>query len=425
MVDQLSSYRKYVRRIRGLLLFTGLWPSRKWAGSAYRFIPFINGIVCFSLSCAVLSFCGDQFNNLELLTKGFGIVGSYWTAVLKVLCFRINHKELVDLHRTLEKYFEESLSNDKIRKQIFDPLTIFVVPFYALTILLFISTLAFFIAPVILVCVQLSNGIYPVKYLLPNPGKYPYSFEGGSLVYYVHYAWQMLAATYLLCLTSGVDSLFGYYVFQMHAIFQLMNHRMNNLGLADQDNGSIVRECVKMYQMLAKCRDHLQLIYGPIVFWIFLTSAIILCSQIFQASQTGQLTVGRAVLFVTYFALKLLQALMYAWYGSVIVTEVGKLKKLILFFCPIKQRFWSLVFCSEILFANEKQSEKFRDAVYCCDWPGSGDKSLMNDVLIMMCNKPLGITACKFLIISTNMFTTIINTTMSYFFLLQTLDEAN
>nr|AXM05193.1 odorant receptor [Campoletis chlorideae] len=391
MVDQLSSYRNYVRRIRGLLLFSGLWPTRKWNCLAYRFIPFFNALVCFTMSCAVLNFCREHFNNLDLLTKGFGLMGSYLTSVLKVVCFLINHKELVDLHETLEKYFEKSLSTPEIRIEILNPLNIFVKPFHVITFLLFTGTIVYLVTPLIIISVQLLHEVHPLKFKLPFPTKYPWSFEGGGLIYCVHYSWEIMAGLYLSSVTSGVDSLFGYYVFQIRAIFRLMSHRMRNLGAGDEDSGKIIRECAEMHRMLAECRDQLQMIYGPIIFWIFLTSATIMCTLIFQASQTQEWTVGRAVVFFVYISLKLLQALMYAWYGSIIFTE----------------------------------SEVFRDAVYSSDWAGSGDTSLMNNILIMMCHKPMVLTACKFLVISTDMFSAIVNATMSYFFLLQSVDEGN
>nr|AXM05197.1 odorant receptor [Campoletis chlorideae] len=389
MVDQLSSYKNYVRGIRGLLLFAGLWPTRKWNCFAYRSISLLNALMCFTMSCVVLNFCCEHSNNLDLLTKSIGIMGSYLSSVLKVICFLVNRKELVDLHRNLEKYFDRTLNNPSVI--IFDSLKIFVKPSFAITILVLIGTLVFFLTPLIVIFVQLSNDIHPVKFILPYPAKYPWSFEGGGLVYYVHYAWEILAGSYLFCVTCGVDSLFGYYVFQMHAVFRLMSHRMRSLGFTDEDHRKIIRESVEMHQMLAKSRDQLQMIYGPIIFWIFLTSAIIMCTLIFQASQTKQWTVGYAILFTVYISMKLLQAFMYAWYGSIVYTE----------------------------------SEHFREAVYGCGWPGSGDASLMNNILIMMCQQPMVLTACKFIIISTDMFTAIANATMSYFFLLQTLDEGN
>nr|UEN71259.1 olfactory receptor 76 [Gregopimpla kuwanae] len=348
--------------------------------------------MCFTMSCVVLNFCRDHLTNLDLLTKSIGIMGSYLSAVLKVICFLVNRKELMELHQTLEKYFDETFTCDpEVRIGIFDSLSIFIRPSFAITILVFIGTLVFFLTPLIVLFVQYSHDVHPLKYILPYPGKYPWIFEGGGFVYYVHYSWEILAGLYLFCVTSGVDSLFGYYVFQIHAIFRMMSHRMRNLSSDDEDYGATIRDCVYKHRMLGHCKDLFQKIYGPIVLWMFLTSAIIMCTLIFQASETPEMTIGYAILFTVYISMKLLQALMYAWYGGIVYTE----------------------------------SEEFREAVYASGWPGSGDKTLMSNILIMMSHKPLVIVACKFLTVSTDMFANIVNATMSYFFLLQTLDEGN
>ncbi|XP_043286331.1 odorant receptor 13a-like [Venturia canescens] len=388
MVDELSSYRNYVRRLRGLLLIAGLWPTRKLDCSAYHFMCYFNTFGCFILSCATLNYGRVHSNDLELLTKSIGVAGSFVSATLKVTCLRMNYKMLADLQHTLEKYFEESITNPKIRTEVFSHLNIYSQPFYVFSMVVFLLIFLILIAPPIVICIELSKDIYPLHYLLPYAAKYPWSFEGASFLYYVHYVWQSSSALYLFLVTSGVDSLFGYYVFQMRAIFRMMSHQLKILTHTDENKRKIIREIVNMHQVLSKCRDQVEMIYGPIILWIFISSAVIICTLVFQATQTREQSVRHAVLFFVYITVKLVQAFMYAWYGSVVITE----------------------------------SEEFRIAIYSCDWPGSGDKYLMNNILIMMCTRPMGFTACKFLIISTDMFTTIINTSMSYFFLLRTMD---
>lgn len=207
-----------------------------------------------------------------------------------MICFLINRKQLVKLHRTLEKHFQEIIDDPVRRGGIFDSLSVFVHPSVTITILLFIGTLVFFLTPLIVLAVQYSNEVHPLKFILPYPGKYPWWFEGGGAVYYLHYGWEVLAGSYLFCVTSGVDSLFGYYIFQMHVIFRTMSISMRSLDSADDDlSGTILRDCVFKHRMLARCRDDLQRIYGPIVLWMFLTSAIIMCTLIFQASEVIRL----------------------------------------------------------------------------------------------------------------------------------------
>ena len=207
--------------------------------------------------------------------------------MFKVICFLVYRKELVELHRTLEKYFTETLEDLDNREMIFDSLTIFIRPTIAITVLVFIGTLVFFLTPVIVLTIQYTRNIYPFKYILPYPGKYPWSFEGGGVVYYLHYCWEILAGSYLFCVTCGVDSVFGYYVFQINAVFRLMSLRMRKLRCDDEDYETTIRDCVSKHGMLIQCRDKLEEIYGPIVLWMFLTSAVIMCTLIFQASEVS------------------------------------------------------------------------------------------------------------------------------------------
>lgn len=53
------------------------------------------------------------------------------------------------------------------------------------------------------------------------------------------------------------------------------------------------------------------------------------------------------------------------------------------------------------------QKEMFREAIYASDWPGSGEKRLMTDVLVMMTYKPFVLRACSLSNISIDMFVTV------------------
>ncbi|XP_011307601.1 uncharacterized protein [Fopius arisanus] len=68
------------------------------------------------------------------------------------------------------------------------------------------------------------------------------------------------------------------------------------------------------------------------------------------------------------------------------------------------------------------QSDEYREAIYQVDW--FSKKSVMTSVIIMLSQKPLKLTACKFFVVSVEMFVMILQTTISYFFLLKTLDES-
>ncbi|XP_034934798.1 uncharacterized protein [Chelonus insularis] len=67
------------------------------------------------------------------------------------------------------------------------------------------------------------------------------------------------------------------------------------------------------------------------------------------------------------------------------------------------------------------ESEEYMNAIYSANW--YGDKHFMTAVVIMLQQKPLILTACNFSNVTIDIFTKILNTTISYYFLLKTLEE--
>ncbi|KAI4493119.1 hypothetical protein M0802_009669 [Mischocyttarus mexicanus] len=94
---------------------------------------------------------------------------------------------------------------------------------------------------------------------------------------------------------------------------------------------------------------------------------------------------------VLYGLLKMTQAFIYSWYGNILAVE----------------------------------SDTYRRNVYCCGWYEDGNIELMKDVLFILAQKPIVLTACHFFHISLDLFVKILNTSLSYYFLLQTIDETN
>ncbi|XP_034934703.1 odorant receptor 13a-like [Chelonus insularis] len=154
------------------------------------------------------------------------------------------------------------------------------------------------------------------------------------------------------------------------------------------DSDVMIKKCVEQYCTIIKCRNNLQKVFGPIVLWIMCTNAVILCMVIFQITNMKTISKGRAFLFASYTSLKLTQAFLYAWAGTCLTTE----------------------------------SENCGDAVYDSNWHGK--QRFMTSVTIMLTQKPIIMTACNFATVSLDIFVMIVNTTISYFFLLRTLEQA-
>nr|QNL15064.1 olfactory receptor 120 [Aulacocentrum confusum] len=148
----------------------------------------------------------------------------------------------------------------------------------------FCSTCAFIITPIILVFHQRKHDINPVKYLLIIPGAYPWKITPNGFVYKFIYTMEAVSMTLTVFVAVGIDSLFTFYVFQIIGRFREMTYRISNIN-EKNDFRNAIRECVRQHEILMRCRDILEKIYGPIVLWTIIINAIHLCGQIFEFTQ--------------------------------------------------------------------------------------------------------------------------------------------
>lgn len=128
------------------------------------------------------------------------------------------------------------------------------------------------------------QNVSPIKYRLPFPSQYPWIVAGNNLLYPTQYIVEILAGCAVAGVTAATDALFGFYIFQMASQFRTLSHRIANLKATD-DYPAVMKYCALRHRDLAHCRDKLESIYGPIILWMLMTSAMTMCANIFQASQ--------------------------------------------------------------------------------------------------------------------------------------------
>ncbi|XP_044003982.1 odorant receptor 13a-like [Aphidius gifuensis] len=191
----------------------------------------------------------------------------------------------------------------------------------------------------------------------------------------------------LYTVTCGVDTLFSFYVFQMTSKLRIMSDEMKNLDINNYYH--TIRDCLINYESLIKCRSIIETIYGPIILWTITTNAVVLCALIFQLSRLDSITIESLLRFLIYSASKITQTFLYGWSGTALTS----------------------------------QSEIFFDAVYSCKWTDCDKKQLKTSVLLLLCQKPIVIVACSISTVSVDMFIMVLNTSLSYFFLLKTMEE--
>ncbi|EZA60303.1 ObirOr5-F1 [Ooceraea biroi] len=379
-------YRVYTRRIRRMLYLGGVLQDRT-RSVFWSYVMGLLVIVMFSSQCFfVMNFCRDHTDNLLLLSKCFGLTCSLLAPVVMSACFLVKREKLMELHEMLDDLFERELAQDQ--ETALATLYAFDRPFYLLVLVLASTMLFLYSSPLISMFHQIIHDVQPRKYRLLLPARFLWPLPSSGFFFFLHVLYQ-LSSCWMIFTISGVDSLFGFYAFQISSTLRAMSARLRNPRADDVFTG-VLKTCVETHNRLLRCGHMLEDIWGFIIMRILLTNAILMCVLIFEATPFTELTISQASVFVSYMTLKLLQAFIYAWYGGLVTSA----------------------------------SEHFREGIYFGEWTDSScDRHVRATVIVTMMQKPMIIKAMKVSSINVNMFTTIVNTAMSYFFFLQSLDE--
>ncbi|KAG8037789.1 hypothetical protein G9C98_006000 [Cotesia typhae] len=387
----LSKYRTYRGLTKALLTAGGLWPYHN-SSIFYRVWPYLQIIVSSGMVLAILGFVREHFSNVDLVTRALSVMTSHLTTIVKLMCLAINREDLVELHKHLDPYVENLLKTFKSTDVILKDVNSFRFLTWGLTFFAFIATCVLIFMPLLAILHCHQQGIELTNYPLIYPSVYPWKIISNGWVYKANYIFELTATLILFSVTASVDSLFNLYVFQMVGQLREISYCITHLDSFDKNN-SVVK-CIVQYEKLMKCAVLLEKIYGYIVLWIMATNAVVLCSLLFQMSQMKSISITRELLFITYIAMKIIQTFIYTWGGSYLTDEV----------------IWKI-------FLNQN----YKDAVYASNW--FGNKNLTTTVKMTLCQKSLILTACNFFIVSVKLFVMVMNTTLSFFFLLQAMDS--
>nr|QNL14981.1 olfactory receptor 37 [Aulacocentrum confusum] len=385
--DKLSEYLIFRSSVKRVLLIVGLWPKEN-PSIFYRFLPLLQLTLNFSTVLASAGFVRLHINNMNRAIKGISVIISFTGNVLKSLCLLLNRQNAKKLHDILDSKFFKLLDKPDLSNVILDEVTIFRRLASLMTSLTYVSCFIYITRPIITIIYQQLQHIHPIRYGLVLPGVYPWKIVPNGLLYKMHYVLGAMSAILAFAVTTGLDLLFSLDVFQLMAQFRDMSRR---IGKINAKNGDIeaLQQCVIQYEILIQCRDILQKIYGPILLWTMIVNAGTLCCQMFEFVKMSEISAQRAIFAFVYILFKLLETFHYAWVGSRLTEE----------------------------------TEKYKAAIYACNW--HGNKRFMSSMVIMLGQKPWILTACNFSNISINIFTNVLNTALSYFFLLKTVQDKN
>nr|QNL15047.1 olfactory receptor 103 [Aulacocentrum confusum] len=195
----------------------------------------------------------------------------------------LNRERVARLHQMLDPCFLDFLSGSQ-EKNILDGVTTFRRLSLILTALIGAAASLYIFMPLAFVIYQHLHHVENIKYILVYPAIYPWEISPNGLLYKLHYISEATPNIALMCVTAGVDSLFTLHVFQMIGRLRKMSYCILNAG-RNSNYKKAVRQCVSQHETLLECRDILEKVYGPMILWIMVTNAIILCSLMFQLSQ--------------------------------------------------------------------------------------------------------------------------------------------
>lgn len=155
----------------------------------------------------------------------------------------------------------------------------------------FLSTftvlLCLFVAlgPILSILTQVRHKVSPINYHLAYPAVFPWDIKKNVLLFSLHLIDEYFLTLSIAIITSTVDSLYTYYMFQMIGILRAITHR---ISMFDENNCEFeIRECVNKYNILVDCINKFEKIYGVIILWTMNVNAIVLCGLIYQLSHVS------------------------------------------------------------------------------------------------------------------------------------------
>ncbi|KAI4473436.1 hypothetical protein M0804_015351 [Polistes exclamans] len=248
--------------------------------TAYGFYIFqMVGILrAMSLECEKVGKSSDEFDIILLRN-------CIKKEILRLFMFIIYRKQFYELHSTLELMHNEVLENVQFRPIVLSTINLFRYPAYMVYYLI-LSTMSLYIfASIIIIGYEGIKDIQLKHYGLPFLTNFPWINGTPGIIYQIQFLFETQCIWFIAFFTGGVDSSYGFYIFQMIGLMRAMSFECKNAFKSSYELKNILHNCIKKQVRLLRCRDIIQQIYGPIVLDLMLTNAIVLCALIFQAFQ--------------------------------------------------------------------------------------------------------------------------------------------
>ncbi|NP_001177597.1 odorant receptor 250 [Nasonia vitripennis] len=376
---ELAKYKSYARHVIFRLIFAGLWPESN--PKIKRMLSFVTFTSTLTVMVTAINFGIHNASNVILLTKGIGLASGFSSVFSKALMLPLHQEDIVFLKKRLTSKFMSDMETIEYRADLLSSVHVFsafvnmheAMMAFAMSMYCFVPLYVLF-----------KHGTYMRTY----PCLYPFSYTPGGLAHWLIYALEVAGAISVWTITIGADCGFVMYALELCGEFKILARKFTELKAGD-DYKKKLKECIERHHLIIEAKNRLEDAYGIIAIWLALSGAFLLCSLIFQITELydNNGSYVRIAHLCSHLLAKYLQIFMYAWYGNLIADE----------------------------------SKAFLDAMYGSHWTEACDKRFKNDILIVLTQEPLIVVAKGCMYVQLDMFTKIVKTAMSYFFLIQTL----
>nr|AZQ24889.1 odorant receptor [Aphidius gifuensis] len=379
-------YRALVTTVEFLLKCVAIWPLSD--DNFYsRFGPYLYMFTLIFTMFGIFYSMMCSSGNIGFLIKTcFWLTGDA-SVLFKIMTIHFNRKELKKLYEILEtKHYVKLLKNSNFKETILKGMYCNIL--HVLTILYSLNLLSFSM-PLFNIIRQFISGVHPIQYQYYFPLNYPwYPISPYGFMYNIHFLIVSTSSLTLSFASSTCDALFFLYIIKIIGHLRQLTYDMKNFNNNDDDYHVFTRKVVIEHVNLIFYCHKLEKIFGPLILWFTITNAVLLVGATYMVFQLSHLlSFGDTIQLFAYVLVKLLQAYVYGYFGSCL----------------------------------QKESENYRISIYSLNWLGK--EKFMSSIVIMLSQKPLTFNICSISVLSVELFSATLNTTISYYFLLKTLDN--
>ncbi|XP_012255495.3 odorant receptor 85b-like isoform X2 [Athalia rosae] len=406
-----KTYEKYIKWQRFLLRYAGLWPKQShwskltcWLYDIYAFTLVLYFFYLnTTLYYTVREVWGDLFDVIEACS---GVLSSVLMVqkACKVLSNREKIREINDIMREL--WIDGWCKHEKVIRCLMLKSSFTVKIVSAIYMIPFILTVvAYPLAPYTSLIAQRKANVSEeeLMYFLPYMIQIPWLDMSNSITYGIAYAIAATGGFLPIFWIGGIDTIFVAYLSQTCLQLDLlavefkdtvngketMNLRDSNHVEYSKKQKLRLYQCIEKHKTIIRIGELMEEVFSQMMLGMWVISTISMCAIMFQGVMATKH--GNRIQFISFYLSEMGQVFMFCWIGEALIEKS----------CSLSQE------------------------IYSSMWYNVG-KTVSKDLIFIMrrAQRPICITAGGFANVSMELYTTIWNTTISYFALLRELHSA-